>query len=91
MALISKGSGSDMPFMRLRRKKKQPKVDMTGIQSLVQKELEEYTKREDVQEHLKAIQRDERRRKLWNSLSPRKKIKLLRYVVAKKGEQDGKK
>lgn len=80
-----------MSFMRLRRKKKQPKADMTGIQSLVQKELEEYTKREDVQEHLKTIQRDERRRKLWNSLSPRKKIKLLRYVVAKKGERDGKK
>lgn len=80
-----------MSFLKLRRKKKQPEVDMAGIQSLVQKELEEYTKREDVQEHLKAIQRDEKRRKLWSSLSPRRKIKLLRYVVAKKGERGGKK
>lgn len=87
------GFGGEMGFLKLRRKKK-PKVQAIpkeGIQEILRGELDEYIKREDVKEYIKTIQRDERRRKVWDGLSPRKKLKLLRYLVAKKGERDGKK
>lgn len=80
-----------MRLLRLRRKKKKIKLDDKEMQVLVKKELEPYLKRDDLQGYLDKIQKDEEKKKIWDKLSSRKKLKLLRYVLAKKGVQHGKK
>lgn len=69
----------------LRKKKKKIKLDDKELQALIHKELEPYIKRDELQEYLAKIQGDEAKKKIWDNLSTRKKIKLLRYVLAKRG------
>ena len=75
-----------------RRKSKKPKViEKKDVEAAIQQELTPYIKREDLQEYLAKIKKDENKRKLWDSLSTRKKIRFLRYMADKKGGEDGKK
>jgi len=72
-------------MLRLRFGKKKPKnLKEEDVESIVQRVLTPYVKREDLQKHLKEIQDDEKKRQLWESLSPRKKKQLLKYIIAKK-------
>lgn len=80
-----------MPFFRLRRKKKQMGIEKKDVNIIIQQELAPYMKLEELQEYLRTIERDRKKKELWDSLSMRKKIKLLRYVAAKKGVSDAKK
>lgn len=79
-----------MPFFRLRKKQK-AKVDEKRLHDAIQQELSGYLKEEELQKYLEKIKRDERRRQIWDSMSSRRKIKLLRYVLEKKGASHGKK
>ena len=75
---------------RLGRKNKQTvTVDKKQVEAIITKELEPYLKLEDVKAYLDGIKKDEAKRRLWNSLSLRKKIRLLKYVAQKKGVQRG--
>ena len=75
---------------RLGHKNKQTvTVDKKQVEAIVAKELEPYLKLEDVKAYLDGIKKDEAKRRLWNSLSLRKKIRLLKYVAQKKGVQRG--
>ncbi len=76
-----------LPF---RRKKAKINPDDKNLQVLIRKELEPYIRRDDVQDYLRKIRRDEHKKELWDGLSTRTKIKLLRYVLDKKGEEHGK-
>jgi len=79
-------------MLKLRlRKKKEDTVTQKNLTEALQRELGDYIKREDLREYLAEIDKDEKRKKLWSSLSTRKKIKVLRYVVKKRGEEHGKK
>lgn len=80
-----------MPFFRIRRKKKQMGIEKKDVSTIIQQELAPYMKLEELQEYLRTIERDRKKKELWDSLSMRKKIKLLRYVAAKKGVSDAKK
>jgi len=72
-------------MLRLRFGKKKPKnLKEEDVESIVQRVLTPYVKREDLQKRLKEIQDDEKKRQLWESLSPRKKKQLLKYIIAKK-------
>ena len=77
--------------MKLRRKQKGKAVDEKRIGEIIRSELNDYIKRDDLQEYLQEIERDKRKKKLWDSLPDRKKIKVLRYALEKKGEKHGKK
>jgi hypothetical protein len=77
--------------LRLRRKDKKKALTEKGLREIIEKELNAYIKREDLQEYLDNIERDKRKKKLWDSLSPRKKIRLMRYALEKKGEKHDKK
>ena len=61
------------------------------IGDVVRQELTPFMTREQLEEYLNRIRNDERKMKLWQSLSKQKRIKLLKYVQLKKGEQHGKK
>ena len=75
---------------RLGHKNKQTvTVDKKQVEAIIAKELEPYLKLEDVKAYLDGIKKDEAKRRLWNSLSLRKKIRLLKYVAQKKGVQRG--
>ena len=83
-----------MPFFRVRprrQKVKVAKLDKKELEVAIQQELAPYIKREELLEYLKKIEQDEKKKKLWDSLPVRKKIKLLRYLAEKKGVKDGKK
>jgi len=72
------------------RKAKAEKLRKKELEATIQQELAPYIKREELLEYLSKIEKDEKKKKLWDSLSVQKKIKLLRYVASKKGEKDGK-
>jgi len=73
------------------RRKKSKVVDEKRTSEIVQEELSVYIRREDLKGYLEGIEKDKAKKKLWDSLSPSKKIKVLRYVLAKRGKQYGKK
>ena len=79
------------PIMLGRRKKPKIGLDNKEVQIAVQKELEPYIKRDDLKTYLADIEKDEKKKRLWDGLSARKKVKLLKYVKAKKEEHYGKK
>ena len=66
-------------------------VDEERAGDIVQDKLSAYIKREDLKKYLEDIEKDKEKKKLWESLSASKKLKVLRYVLAKKGVQHGKK
>jgi len=81
-----------MFFLKVRRKKKEKVgLEEKDVANIIQKELAPYMTREELKEYLQKINEDEKKKKLWDSLSVRKRIKLLKYVAEKKGMQDGKK
>lgn len=63
----------------LRRRKKEDKLEKQ-ITQVVKSELEGYVTREDVEKYLSNIQKDDTKRQLWDSLSKRKKLALLRRI-----------
>lgn len=78
------------PKLKIFSKKKEKPLTRKDIGALLQGELEPYMKREDVKSYLKEIQRDERKREVWNRLSNRTKLRLLRYLVNKKENKNAK-
>lgn len=78
-------------MFKLKRKKKAKAIDERRIGDLIKKELDDYIKREDLQGYLEGIEKDKKKKQLWDSLPAYKKIKVLRYALGKKGEQHGKK
>ena len=79
--------------MRLfgRKLKKLKAIEQKDVEATIRTELTPYMTREELQEYLANIKNDERKKRLWDSLSIKKKIKLLRYMAEKKGGKDGKK
>lgn len=51
----------------------------------LQRALSPYLKREDLIKVLNSIRSEEKKRELWNNLSPRTRIKLIRYLINKQG------
>lgn len=83
-----------MPTFKIRprrKKAKAAKVNKKEMEVVIHQELAPYMKREELIEYLRKIEQDKKKKKLWDSLSLRKKIKLLKYVAEKKGVADGKK
>jgi len=80
-----------MPFRLRRKKKEKVGIEEKDVTSILQRELAPYITREELKDYLSQIEKDERKRKLWQSLSLHNKIKVLRYVAGKKGVQNGKK
>lgn len=78
-------------MFRLRRKKKAKAFDEKQLGGIIKGELADYIKREELQGYLENIDKDKRKKELWNSLPAYKKIKVLRYALEKKGGQHGKK
>ncbi|KKN79310.1 hypothetical protein LCGC14_0340920 [marine sediment metagenome] len=71
------------------KKRKNTRIEDKQLREKIQQEFNEYLKRGELQEYLEKIKKDERKKKLWDSLSARKKIKLLRYVLEQKGGEHG--
>lgn len=78
-------------MFRLRRKKKDKVVGEKRLGEIIKGELSAYIKREELQGYLEDIERDKRKKELWDSLPAQKKMKVLRYALERKGEQHGKK
>lgn len=76
--------------LRLFGKRKEKPLSRNELSMMLQKSLEPYMQREDVKKYLQEINRDERKRKIWDGLSNRTKLKLLRYLVARKDKQNAK-
>ncbi len=66
-------------------------VDEKRAGEIIKDNLSEYIKREDLKEYLESIEKDKKKKRVWDSLSVSKKRKVLQYVLKKKGEQHGKK
>ncbi len=74
------------------RKKKQDKNPVTekGLREILDRELHDYIKQADLQGYIEKIEHDKRKKQIWDSLSPRKKMKLLKYVAERKGGKNDK-
>ncbi len=71
--------------LKLNKKKQQTQVTENTIRDILREDLNEYIKRGDLKEYLERIERDKRKKELWDSLPAYKKMKLLRYAIEKKG------
>jgi hypothetical protein len=71
-------------------KSKKKKRGDEGLKGILSHELEPYLKRDDVQKYLRKIQSDAHKKEVWEGLSSYTKLKLLRYVAEKKGDERGK-
>ncbi len=79
-----------MFFFKVRpKKKKVDKAEEARLTALMQQTMGGYVKREELESCLSAIQKDETRRKLWASLSTREKVRVLKHVLERKGENRG--
>ncbi len=72
-------------------KRKNKVVDEKRATEIVQDKLSGYIKRDDLKDFFEGIEKDKRRKEVWDSLSAQKKLKVLRYALLKKGKQHGKK
>jgi hypothetical protein len=78
-----------MSFLKVRPKKHKAKLgkkDKLEMVDIIQQELTPYIKREELQEYLAKIEKDEKKKQLWASLSTKRKIKLLKYVLGERRE-----
>lgn len=66
-------------------------VDEKRLGEIIKDELASYIRREELREYMERIESDKRKKQLWDSLPTRKKIKLLRYALEKKGVEHGEK
>jgi hypothetical protein len=81
-----------LPRLFGRRKKKDKElVTEKGLRDILGQELRDYIKQADLQGYIDSIERDRRKKQIWDSLSPRKKLKFLRYLAEKKGKTNAKK
>ena len=78
-----------MGFFKLRKKKKKAGIETKDVNTIIQQELVPYMKREEVLEYLRKMEKDKKKKELWDSLSVRKKVAILKYVARKKGEKSG--
>lgn len=71
-----------MVRFQLKRKSKQTAQELL-ITKEVQRVISErgLMSKEDIKQYLDDIKKDERRRRIWESLPDTKKLELLRYVV----------
>ena len=76
--------------MKLRHKDKLKETDEKRLNKIIEQKLDAYVKQDDLREYLANIERDKKKKAVWDSMTIRKKIKVLRYVLAKKGVQHGK-
>lgn len=77
--------------LRPKRKDKGKAMPDKRLGEILRGELGAYVKREELQEYLERIERDKKKKELWDSLPMSKKVKVLRYALTKKGEEHGKK
>lgn len=77
-------------MFRLRRKRRDVNLDGRQLREIMQKELVEYIKQEDLQHYLDKIESDKEQKKTWDGWSLRKRMKVLRYVAKKEGGKHGK-
>lgn len=75
----------------IRRKKPKPALDEKRLSEMMQSQLGGYLKREELRQYLEDIEKDKTKKQLWASLSPYKKLKLLRHALEQKGASHGKK
>ena len=73
-----------------KQKKTQPVANEVGIREILNQQLAPYMKQEDVLKLIKKIESDKEKKKIWDSLSTLKKIKLLRYLSSKREATSGK-
>jgi len=73
---------------KLKLSKKPQKLDSKQVNTIVEKSLEPYIKKEELEKYLKDIEKDERKKKIWNSMTKHQQMKLLRYVFNKKEAQE---
>ncbi len=73
-----------------RKKRKLDKAEQKKITELVRSELDSYVTQEDLKEYIAQIEKDKRKKQIWDSLSTRMKLKLLKYVKDKRGENEKK-
>ena len=78
-------------MFRLRRKSKNKPVDEKRLVEILNQELNSYIRQENLQAYLDTIERDKKKKELWDSLSSHKKLKLLRYALEKRGDIHAKK
>jgi predicted nucleic acid-binding protein len=80
-------------ILGLRKNKPKQRVGVkdSNIKLLVQQELQGYIKRENLQEYIDKIQRDREKKKIWDGMSTRQKLMLVRHIAQKRGLKDAKK
>lgn len=71
--------------IRFRNKPKFDKVQRKELLDLLRTETQKFISKDDLKKYLADIDQDERKKRIWNSLSTRKKIQLLRYHYKKGG------
>ena len=72
------------------RKKKTKEINPSSVDAQVQESLLPYMTKAEFDKYMRKIERDKEKRKIWNSLTPRQQIRILRYIKEKKGGKNGK-
>jgi hypothetical protein len=75
-------------FQNFHMKKKPKIVKDKKYNEALQQSLAPYIKREDLKKYLEDIKKDERKKKIWDGLSPMMQLKVLRFVMKKKEDRN---
>lgn len=67
-----------------KKNKKEKPLDEKTVTAIMSRELNVH--KNDVIETLRAIESDEEKRSAWNSLTKLQKLKVLRYIDRKRGD-----
>ena len=68
---------------KFRKKPQLSEVQRKEMLDVMRSEAEKYVSKEFLKQYLEDIEKDERKKRLWNSLSQRTKLKVLRHHYAK--------
>lgn len=77
------------PKLKLKKQPKISKKDKKELSEMVHGEMSQYVSREELTEYYNKIQKDENKRRIWNSLPPNKKVLFLKYLAGR--NRNGKK
>jgi hypothetical protein len=73
------------------RKPKKPVQKTSKVREVINQEMSGYIKKEDLPKFVEELKKDERKKQIWNSLSPKMKRKIAQRIDEKRSQDARKK
>lgn len=75
------------PSFHFKKKPTKKEFNEQRVNEMLKESLSPFMTKEDVDKYLQKIERDKEKRRIWNSMTARQKMKLLLYLSSKRGDK----